>query len=394
MADRFEIGVLGGGQLARMTMLAAHRLGVTIASYDPDPHGPAAQVGPTVVGALTDPDAMAAFLSRCDRAVLDSEFVPVCTIRAAMKQAGFPPNRLVPDDAFLAVIQDKLAQRQLYRVAGVPSPEARGLYGESAPPRAYPVVLKSRFGGYDGKGTRVIRTREDWDAAVEIRAAGDWLEEDFVPFRHEVAVMVARTPTETVAYRPVITVQPNLVCEYTVPYDGSSELIQRAQTVAIAAVEAIGAAVGLFGVELFLTATGEFVVNEIAPRPHNTGHATMDDAGTSQFEQLVRIATGLPLGPVVESPTVGMANLLGPGDGSADGASDPERLRAARASVGGVEPFARVHWYGKQQVRAGRKLGHINVPGIVSLANLPRLRAAADAFWRGYGTAASGASGS
>jgi 5-(carboxyamino)imidazole ribonucleotide synthase len=384
MSARFELGVLGGGQLARMTMLAAHRLGVSVASYDPDPQCPAAQVGAHVQGALNDADRMQAFLSRCQAAVLDSEFVPVATIRAAIADSGFDSTRLVPNAEFLAVIQDKLAQRERYRAGAVPSPDARALDGTSNPPAEYPVVLKSRFGGYDGKGTRVIRTRDEWDAVVDIRASGGWLEEAYVPFTYEVAVMVARAGEHTVAYPPVITVQPELVCEFTVPFSDAAASV-RAQRVAVAAVEAIAGPVprGLFGVELFFTATGDFVVNEIAPRPHNTGHATMDDAGTSQFEQLVRIAIGLPLGPV-EPASVGMANLLGPASGEADGAVSPERLRAARAAVYQIEPAARVHWYGKSEVRVGRKLGHVNVPGVSGLEDLRRLQAVAAAFWHGY----------
>jgi 5-(carboxyamino)imidazole ribonucleotide synthase len=247
------------------------------------------------------------------------------------------------------MIQDKLLQREALERAGVPSPKAVELSGDGAGAIAqigFPMVLKTRFGGYDGKGTRYAKTAEALDDLQNSWQDGGWLAEQFVPFKRELAVMVFRSATETGVFPTMETVQKDHVCDLVFPADIN------ASDIAIAAVEAVNG-FGLFGVELFELPDGKILVNEIAPRPHNTGHYTLDWGGTTQFEQHVRLALGLPCAPIDGLPTC-MANLLGQKN-----ATD-WRLGLAAALE---DPAVRVHWYGKAEAKPGRKMGHLNVCG-------------------------------
>jgi 5-(carboxyamino)imidazole ribonucleotide synthase len=225
------------------------------------------------------------------------------------------------------------------------------------------MILKARFGGYDGKGTRWARTPEEFDALRNEWEPGGWLAEELVPFRRELAVMVARSANETRCFPTMETVQVNHVCDLVFPADAD------ASEAAIAAVEAVEG-FGLFGVELFELPDGSFQINEIAPRPHNTGHYTLDWGGPSQFEVHVRLAMGLPL-PELTGSEAAMANLLAPG---------PADWRAGLRAALAAEPSAHVHWYGKAELKPGRKVGHINASGPGCRERVVRAR---EAFWAG-----------
>ena len=336
----YDLGFLGGGQLARMSIQAAQRMGLRCLSLDPGEGGPAAQVADAVVGRLDDPAALAEVLARCERVTLENEFIPAGAIRDALRRTGREEGCLVPGVDALETIQDKLRQRRAYFAAGVPSP--RAVEAKDAETLGFPCVLKARFGGYDGKGTRVVRTREEYDAAPK----EGWLAEELVPFTRELAVMVCRYGGHAFAFPTVETIQKAYVCDLVLPTD------LNATALALKAVEAVGGE-GLFGVEVFET-NGRVSVNEIAPRPHNTGHYTLDWGGPSQFEAHVRAAMGLP--PVMPcSPDYAvMANLLGQ-----PGAGDYRRGLAAALE----DPGVRFHWYGKAEAKPGRKMGHLNVVG-------------------------------
>lgn len=345
-----DLGFLGGGQLARMSILAAHRMGLRCVSLDPSEDSPASQVAPALVGQLADPQAVAALIRQSRRLTLENEFIPADALRDAFEMAGRDPTDLLPGIDTLATIQDKLLQREALLAAGVPSPEA----GPLDPGVAWPgkaVVLKARFGGYDGKGTRYARTAEEWATNTDYLPAHGWLVEGFVPFVRELAVMVYRSPLATGAFPVMETVQTNHVCDLVFRAPESTPH-ERARKVAIAAVEAVNG-FGLFGVELFEREDGEILVNEIAPRPHNTGHYTLDWGGVSQFEQHVRLTMGWtpdqPLGG-----GVCMANLLG-----IEHAGDVRVAIAAAVSEQGIF----VHWYGKSEAKPGRKMGHVNAVG-------------------------------
>ncbi|MGV3617689.1 MAG: 5-(carboxyamino)imidazole ribonucleotide synthase [Fimbriimonas sp.] len=364
MSATYDLGFLGGGQLARMSIQAAQRMGLTCLSLDPTAGGPAAQVADSVVGRLDDPQAIADILRRCRRVTLENEFIPANAIREAFALAGVPETNLVPSVDALETIQDKLRQREAYAKAGVASPKAVALEDNPVGQIGFPMVLKARFGGYDGKGTRYARTPEEFEAHRPLWERGGWLAEQFVPFKREVAVMVSIGENGEGCFPTMHTVQENHVCDLVYPSGAD------ASAVALAAARAVGGK-GLFGVELFEDEAGRFSVNEIAPRPHNTGHYTLDWGGVSQFEQHVRIALDLPLGRA-EGILVCMANLLGQ-----PGAGDFRRGLAAALKVPGVH----VHWYGKAEAKPGRKMGHLNAVGD---GCVDRAQAAREAFYRAW----------
>lgn len=346
---RVDLGLLGGGQLARMSIQAAQRMGLTCLSLDPSPDSPASQVAASLVGRLDDPAAIAEVFRSAERVSLENEFIPSEAILEGCGLAGASIDRLVPGVETLAIIQDKLRQRSVLAAAGVPSPHAVSLDDGGARAIAeigFPMVLKARFGGYDGKGTRYARSAEEFAGHRPLWESGGWLAESFVDFRRELAVMVFVGSRGLGCFPTMETVQTDHVCDLVFPSGVDASQIAKD------AVRAVGSE-GLFGVELFETSDGAFLVNELAPRPHNTGHYTLDWGATSQFEQHVRIAMGWAPG-TDEGDPVCMANLLGQ-----PGASDHRRALAEVAGLPGVH----VHWYGKTEARSGRKMGHLNVRG-------------------------------
>jgi 5-(carboxyamino)imidazole ribonucleotide synthase len=364
----FDLGFLGGGQLARMSIMAAQRMGLRCVSLDAAADTPASQVAPSMVGPLHDPEALASLIGVCARVTLENEFVPAAALRAACQAASRPEDVLVPGIDCLGVIQDKFLQREAYASAGVASPRAVKIEDDGTQAIAkigFPMVLKQRFGGYDGKGTRTARTAEEFEDYRGLWDDGGWLAEQFVPFKRELAVMVFRSPDMVGTFPTMETVQSDHVCDLVFPSDVD------ASQIAIAAVEAVGG-FGLFGVELFDLGDGTFSVNEIAPRPHNTGHFSLDWGGVSQFEQHVRLAMGLPCIPAGGFSTC-MANLMGQA-----GAGD---FRRGLVAALGQDPHVRVHWYGKSESRVGRKMGHLNVVGENAVERAKAARARFYAAW-------------
>lgn len=360
----FDIGFLGGGQLARMSIQAAQRMGLRCLSLDPGADTPASQIAEAIQGRLDDPERVAEIFRRCDRVTLENEFIPASVIYEALELSARNVEDLVPTLGALETIQDKLMQRQALEEAGVPSPRALPI--ENGPPSLeFPMVLKARFGGYDGKGTRYAHTPEEFESHRHLWSGGGWLAEDFVPFKRELAVMVFVCDYAVGCFPTVETIQKNHVCDMTIPtyVDGSE--------IAVAAVEAVGGK-GLFGVELFELEDGAMLVNEIAPRPHNTGHYTLDWGGVSQFEQHVRLVMGFGVDPPRGFPTC-MVNLLGQ-----EGAGD---FRSAIHAATWEAPGVFLHWYGKAESRPGRKMGHINVRGD---ASVPRAIEARERFYRAW----------
>jgi 5-(carboxyamino)imidazole ribonucleotide synthase len=359
--SRYDIGFLGGGQLARMSIQAAQRMGLRCVSLDKSDSTPAAQIADHRTGSLASAEDIAGIIQESKRTTLENEFVPAEVLRQAIQLTGKDETAVLPGPEPLATIQDKLKQRLALQRAGVPSPQAVE-FRPDAPEAAtealgLPIVLKARFGGYDGKGTFYARSREEYQALVRQYEQGDrgprsemdlgWLAESFVPFRRELAVMVYRSESETGCFPTMETVQVDQVCNLVFPSGVD------ASEIAVAAVEAVKG-YGLFGVELFELPDGSFQVNEIAPRPHNTGHYTLDWGGISQFEQHVRLVAELPCPPAEGGPCC-MANLLGQPE-----ANDWRTgLRRALEAV----PGAHVHWYGKSPAKTGRKMGHVNVAG-------------------------------
>lgn len=364
-----------------MSTQAAQQMGFTVVILDPDPDSPAAQVTPhSIRGAIDDPSALKRLAERCDVITLENEWVLPESLRL-LEYAGAAVH---PGSQTMALIGDKFVQRENFARNGLPVPEARPIDGQEDAHRlagdwGYPIVLKARLGGYDGYGVRIIRSEADWQTRFPENTNGQWYAERFVPFEQELAVMVARNSAgETAVYPVVLSAQTSdgHRCDWVAaPAPGiDRETAERAAQIAQGAVVAIEG-VGIFGIELFLARSGEVIVNEIAPRPHNSGHYTMDSCVTSQFAQHIRAVTGLALGPTdLVAPAAAMANLLGVEPGIVD-------IHAGLARALQAVPPAHVHWYGKRDARPGRKMGHINVVANTTNDALSQAQVARYAFW-------------
>jgi 5-(carboxyamino)imidazole ribonucleotide synthase len=373
------VGMVGGGQLARMTQQAAIGLGTSLRVLAASPQDSAALVCADVrIGEHTSLEDLRSFAKGCDVVTFDHEHVPSAHIQA-LESAGVVCR---PGSAALLHAQDKLVMRERLSAAGAPCPEFAavdpgdplGTVEAFAAEHGLPVVLKATTGGYDGKGVWILRSLDAGDRELVGSLAGEGLSlmvEQHVPFRRELAALVARSPYGQGAAYPVVeTVQRDGIChEVIAPAPGLDEdLAVEAQRLALDIAERLDL-VGLLAVELFETdgdgergeaapaagdAGGRLVVNELAMRPHNSGHWTIEGARTSQFEQHLRAVLNLPLGST--EPTARytvMANVLG-GD-------DPD-IYPRYIHVMAHDPAVKVHFYGKQ-VRPGRKIGHVTVLG-------------------------------
>ncbi|GAB3652354.1 5-(carboxyamino)imidazole ribonucleotide synthase [Actinocorallia lasiicapitis] len=360
------VGMVGGGQLARMTQGAAIALGVRLRVLAERPDDSAALVCADVrIGSHTSLDDLLAFADGCDVVTWDHEHVPAEHIQA-LEAAGV---RCLPGSAALLHAQDKLVMRRRLSALGAPCPGFAPVHTVDdvtafAEKHGWPVVVKAVRGGYDGKGVWVVR---DAGSAAEPLASGaELMVEEFVPFQRELAALVARSPHGQGAAWPIVeTVQQDGICvEVIAPAEGlDPETAAQAQRLALRIAEELDV-VGLLAVELFAT-DGGLIVNELAMRPHNSGHWTTDGSVTSQFEQHLRAVLDLPLGDTApHAPWTVMGNLLG-GD-------DPDLYDRYEHCMA-HDPGLKIHFYGKD-VRPGRKIGHVNVLG----DDLPKLRARAE----------------
>jgi 5-(carboxyamino)imidazole ribonucleotide synthase len=351
-----EVGMVGAGQLARMTAVAAIGLGVGFRVLAESSADSAAQVAAgTQLGDYRSLDDLSGFAAGCDVLTLDHEHVPGAHL-AALEAAGV---QVRPSAAALRFTQDKLEMRERLAGLGIACPRFAPVAGlaevEAFAAGQWPVVLKAVSGGYDGKGVWVCASP---DEAGEVLAHGVALmAEEFVAFDRELAVLAARSPHRQGAVYPVVeTVQRDGICrEVIAPAPGLAPgRSARAQELALRVADELGVT-GLLAVEMFETGAG-LLVNELAMRPHNCGHWTIEGARTSQFEQHLRAVLDLPLGsPALAAPVTVMANVLG-GDG--DDAEVYDRYIHVMAG----DPAVKVHMYGKR-VRPGRKIGHVTVTG-------------------------------
>ena len=350
---RFDVGIAGAGQLARMTCLAAWPLGIRVGVVG-SPNEPAGLVAAGVVpGEWKDPDAVRE-LGRVSKVVtLENEFVDAGVL-AKVAASGTP---VYPLPESLAVIQDKALQKALLVGYGLPVPphvvvEHPAELVAVGRDFGWPLVLKARKLGYDGYGNATCRTREEAEEAFGLLNAGEGvLVEAFVPFVCEIAAIVARSTRGEEAVYPVCeTIQREHVChEVIVPARIDEALQHEAKRIARAAAAA-AEGLGVTGVEMFLLEDGRVLVNELAPRPHNSGHYSIEACETSQFENHLRGILGLSLGPpLLRAPSAVMVNILG----TVNGPSQPGL--AAALSVRG----AHLHLYDKAEVRVRRKMGHV-----------------------------------
>lgn len=374
--------MVGGGQLARMTHEAGIPLGIRFKLLSDTPQDSAAQVvGDVVIGDYRDLDTLRAFARGCDVITFDHEHVPTEHLRAL--EADGIPVRPGPDA--LVHAQDKGVMRAKLAAIGVPCPRHRLVsdpadverfaaeLGGGQAPDGFPVVLKTVRGGYDGKGVWVVRSSKE--AAEPFRAGVPVLAEEKVDFIRELAANIVRSPHgQAVAYPVVESVQVDGVCDTVIaPAPGlDEELTGQAQQLALRIAQELGV-VGHLAVELFETADGRILVNELAMRPHNSGHWTQDGAITSQFANHVRAVLDLPLGdPRPRARWTVMANVLG---------GDYPDMYYAYLHCMARDPQLKIHMYGKD-VKPGRKVGHVNTYGD-DLADVRERAAHAAGYLRG-----------
>ena len=366
------VGIIGGGQLARMCAAPAAELAISLSVLAEAPDAAAAQVVPSSpVGDHRDVEAVREFARHCDVITFDHEHVPA-EVLAALEAEGVPMH---PSPSALLFAQDKLAMRHRLTEIDVACPawaQARTAADveEFAAQTGWPLVAKTPRGGYDGKGVRVVSSVEDlsdWlaDAARDAQSGGPLADglllEERVDFVRELAVLVARSPSDQAAAWPVVeTVQTDGICTQVLAPapDLDPHLAAVATEAGLRIAENLGVT-GVFAVEMFEvrdpeTGSPAYVVNELAMRPHNSGHWSMDGAVTGQFEQHLRAVLDLPLGaPAPREPFTVMANVLG---------GDYPELYPAYRHIMARDPGLKVHLYGKG-VRPGRKIGHVNVSG-------------------------------
>lgn len=374
---RFTIGFIGGGQLARMSALQAFRFGMQVAVYATSSSTePVERMTPLVVrGGLNDTEALISFARMCDVITLENEFIDSEVLQAVTEATGVP---ILPGPESFARIEDKLTEKKTFRDAGIPvTPFAvikRPADLESFAARhGWPYVLKSAKGGYDGYGNATVKRLDDATKAWSGLGGKDGrivIAEAFVPFTMELAVMVARNQTGHVVYPCVESIQQGHICkEIIVPARVTPEIQAQARELALAATEAIDG-VGLFGFEFFLTTDNQILLNESAPRPHNSGHYTMEACVTSQFENHIRAVCGLPLGSAaMRAPSAVMINILGSRDGNAVADGTDSVLKT---------PDAHLHVYGKSSSRLGRKMAHLTLLGSDPGETLERAHKLAD----------------
>ncbi len=387
-----RIGIVGGGQLGRMLGMAAKQMGFTVTVMDATPQSPAGQVVDLQLeGTYSDPEVTEKLAGISDYLTVEIEHINTETLKKLVKQ-GIKVN---PAPETIELIKNKFAQKEYlsknkiptapfreienchsslrdHKMAKQSSKEQSRLLSRSFPlgPRnditkeleriantfGYPFVLKKKFDAFDGRGNALIRKKSDIAKAFEKLGKQNLYAEKFVPFIKELAVIIVRDMQGKVAIYPVVqTIHKNNICHIVMaPAPINRKLQQKAQSLALKVMKHLQGA-GVFAVEMFLTEKGDILVNEIAPRVHNSGHFTIEACYTSQFEQHIRAISGLPLGSTqMKVPAAVMINILGERKGTAEVKNLAKVLQMPNVSV---------HIYGKAETKPERKMGHITVVG-------------------------------
>jgi len=347
----FNIGVLGGGQLGRMLIQEGINWNLSIHCLDPDPNAPCKDLATSfTLGDLKDKDTVVAFGEDKDVITIEIEHVSIEGLEV-LEQKG---KKVFPSSQVLKTIQDKGLQKEFYHSNGIPTSPFRLLNtGKDLKESDLPCVLKMRKGGYDGKGVKVVKALSDITSDFDVPC----IQEDLVNFEREISVIVARNESGDIKSFPVVDMdfndEANLVEFLFSPSELDQPIREKARVIAEEVAEKMNL-VGILAVEMFLTHSGEILVNEAAPRPHNSGHQTIEGNFTSQYQQLLRALLNIDLGNTdITLPSV-MVNILGEngyeGDAVYDGLND---LLAT--------PGTFVHLYGKKTTKSFRKMGHFTV---------------------------------
>ena len=342
-----------------MSAFAAKRMGFEVAVLEKEPGSPAGSLaGFEFCGSLSNKKLIKKFASVCDVITLENEFIDYHLLEY-LESLG---KKVFPSSYTISLIQDKLIQKQTLKKNNIPLPKFIEVnhkkdFDNIVNTLKLPFVLKSRKMGYDGYGNALVKNKKDFLAAFDrlTHRHSKLLAEEFVDFTMELAVMVARTKTEIEVYPVVETIQKNHICHTVIaPAKLSKAMIGKARKIALNSVKAVKG-YGLYGIELFYTSSGKLLVNEMAPRPHNSGHYTIEGCITSQFENHIRSVLGLPLGSAeMVKPYAVMINLLG----KTNGAGIVKNYSKAMS-----DPNIHLHVYGKKLSRVGRKMGHVTITG-------------------------------
>lgn len=349
----FKLGVLGGGQLGRMLLQEAINLNISVAALDPDAEAPCHEiVNAFTQGSFKDYDTVMAFAKDVDVLTVEIEHVNIQALKD-LKASGI---KVFPQPEALEIVQDKGLQKAFYKKHGIPTAPFELVETKAemiAQSALLPFAQKMRKGGYDGKGVAVIKSEADYDKGFDAPC----VLEQFVDFEKELAVIAVRNEAGEVTTYPAVELEfnpeANLVELLFAPAKISEDIELKAKEIARQTIEAFGL-VGILAVELFLTKDGEILVNEVAPRPHNSGHQTIEGNITSQYAQHLRAILDMPLGDTAQVRPAAMINLLGADDHT--GPAHYEGLENALA-ISGVYP----HLYGKAITKPFRKMGHVTI---------------------------------
>lgn len=350
LAPNSVIGIVGGGQLGRMSAVAAAKLGFRAHILTQDANGPAAQVAHQVtLGAYDDHQALEAFARAVDVVTFEFENISADALDCL---AQYCPVR--PSGAILRISQDRLSEKTFLSEADIPLAPWMAVTDHAslhaaADKLGFPFILKTTRNGYDGKGQARVYEASQLEDAFASLAPHPLVAEGMVDFACEISVMVVRgTDGTTRCFAPGLNSHRDGILDVTLaPAPVPEETAERAQALAVAIAEKLDL-IGILGVEMFIDSTGNLLVNEIAPRPHNSGHWTMDACPTDQFDMHIRAVAGLPLPPTLRHSDAVMKNLVGP---------DDMALWPAILATPGHIP----HLYGKAAARVGRKMGHVNI---------------------------------
>lgn len=367
-----KVGIIGGGQLGQMMTEASKNLELEVTVLEPTENPPAVQAGAKqIVGSLTDPEKIKELSEKSDFVTWEIEHINT-EVLEELENKGFKIN---PSPKTLAKIKDKYLQKEFLEANGIPVAPFKKIekiedIQKVINELGLPLLLKTRFGGYDGRGNFVIRSSEDIEKGFKKLGGENLYVEGFVEFEKELAIMAVRDKNANIKIYPVVeTIHENNILQVTLaPAPISSEQTQKAGEFAKKVMQHLEGA-GVFGIEMFLTKSGEILVNEIAPRVHNSGHYTIEACVTSQFENQLRAVSEMELGSTdLKVGAAVMINILGDRNGAAEpkGIEDAEKL-------GNVF----VHMYGKKDVKPERKMGHLTVTGenmeeVLEKANVAR----------------------
>ncbi len=348
-----HIGIIGGGQLARMMITGTKLMGFDFTILEATDDAPASSLADhQIVGSLYDEAALTELVNRCDVTTYDIEHTDTVVLKSLEKEG----HNIYPSPQLLEIIQDKLVQKQTLQNHHIPVPKFEKIdepTPEIVQKFGLPLVQKARRGGYDGRGVQRIDNAADFGKIMPVPS----MFEEVVDIEKELAVLVARSHSGEVRTYPVVEMvfdEAANILDYLVsPARISDEIAQKSCDIAIAAIEALDG-VGIFAVELFLNKSGNILLNEIAPRPHNSGHFTIEACVTSQFQQHIRAICDLPLGSTEQHKPAVMINLLGD-----PGFSGTPLITGLRESL--AIPGVFFHLYGKAETRPFRKMGHVTI---------------------------------